>query len=46
MRDSYQREYTRTLKILPTRGRSVVVDVQHMVVGLLSVVMAATTLTA
>ncbi|MER7500266.1 hypothetical protein AB0L05_32210 [Nonomuraea pusilla] len=45
-RESYRRDYARTLKILPTEGRDVVIDVQHMVVGVLSVVMLGTTLTA
>ena len=35
-RDAYGREYARTLKVLPTGGRDVVVDVQHMVVGALT----------
>ncbi|MFF4771736.1 hypothetical protein ACFY05_02630 [Microtetraspora fusca] len=34
-REAYQREYARTWKILPTEGRAVVIDVQHMVVGVL-----------
>ena len=45
-RELYRREYARTLKILPTEGRDVVIDVQHLVVGALSVLMLATTLTA
>ncbi|AHH95446.1 hypothetical protein GCM10010174_59620 [Kutzneria viridogrisea] len=32
MRRAYQREYSRTLKVLPTRGRAVVPDLQHVVV--------------
>jgi hypothetical protein len=32
-RDAYQREFSRTWKILPTEGHDVVIDVQHMVVG-------------
>ena len=43
-RELYQREYSRTLKILPTEGRGVVIDVQHMVVGALSLLMLVTTL--
>ncbi len=38
-RAAYRREYSRTLKILPTDGHDVVVDVQHMVVGVLTVPM-------
>jgi hypothetical protein len=38
-RDAYRREYARTLKILPTAGHDVVVDVQHMVVGAITVPM-------
>lgn len=38
-RDAYQREYARTLKVLPTDGHAVVPDVQHMVVGLILVPM-------
>ncbi|MGP3959843.1 hypothetical protein ACTWPT_27910 [Nonomuraea sp. 3N208] len=45
-RESYRRDYARTLKILPTKGHDVVIDVQHMVVGALSLLMLATTLTA
>ena len=45
-RELYLREYSRTLKILPTTGRDVVIDVQHMVVGVLSLVMLGTTLAA
>lgn len=40
-REAYRREYSRTLKILPTEGHDVVVDVQHMVVGLLTLPMVA-----
>ncbi|MEU7863589.1 hypothetical protein [Nonomuraea sp. NPDC049141] len=43
-RETYQREYSRTLKILPTEGHEVVIDVQHLVVGALSLLMLATTL--
>ncbi|MEV7004911.1 hypothetical protein [Streptosporangium sp. NPDC051022] len=38
-REAYLREYARTWKILPTEGRAVVIDVQHMVVGVLCLVM-------
>ncbi|MEV0227888.1 hypothetical protein [Nonomuraea sp. NPDC050786] len=43
-RATYRRDYARTLKLLPTEGHDVVIDVQHMVVGLLSLIMMATTL--
>ncbi|MEU1392130.1 MULTISPECIES: hypothetical protein [unclassified Nonomuraea] len=43
-RELYQREYSRTCKILPTAGHAVVIDVQHMVVGVLSLLMLATTI--
>lgn len=43
-REQYQREYARTLKILPTEGHAVVIDVQHMVVGVLTLAMLGTTL--
>ncbi|MEU9078029.1 hypothetical protein ACFYUY_12925 [Kitasatospora sp. NPDC004745] len=43
-RDSYARDYARTLKVLPTQGRAVVPDVQHMVVGVLTLAMTASTL--
>ncbi|MFC7385618.1 hypothetical protein [Sphaerisporangium rhizosphaerae] len=45
-RETYLRDYARTLKILPTAGHDVVIDVQHMVVGALSLLMLATTLAA
>ncbi len=45
-RETYRQDYARTLKVLPAEGHDVVIDVQHMVVGALSVVMLATTLTA
>ncbi|WP_426503845.1 hypothetical protein ACPPVO_40345 [Dactylosporangium sp. McL0621] len=45
-RERYQREYGRTLKILPTEGHGVVIDVQHMVVGALTAAMLATTVLA
>ncbi|MEW9529874.1 hypothetical protein [Microbispora sp. NPDC049125] len=38
-RETYRREYARTWKVLPTEGRAVVIDVQHMVVGVMTVVM-------
>ncbi|WP_433203863.1 hypothetical protein ACQP00_34900 [Dactylosporangium sp. CS-047395] len=41
--EQYRREYARTLKILPTDGHAVVIDVQHIVVGVLTLAMAATT---
>ncbi|MGW4642019.1 hypothetical protein ACWEN6_26125 [Sphaerisporangium sp. NPDC004334] len=44
--ETYQRDYTRTLKLLRTDGHDVVIDVQHMVVGALSLLMLATTLAA
>ncbi|RJL35466.1 hypothetical protein [Bailinhaonella thermotolerans] len=43
-REVYARDYSRTLKILPTAGRAVVPDVQHMVVGVLTLAMLGTTL--
>ncbi|MGW0197351.1 hypothetical protein [Nonomuraea sp. NPDC003201] len=43
-RQVYERDYARTLKILPAAGHAVVPDVQHMIVGLLSLVMLGTTL--
>ncbi|MER6951414.1 hypothetical protein ABT294_46110 [Nonomuraea sp. NPDC000554] len=43
-REVYRRDYGRTLKILPTEGHDVVIDVQHLVVGVLSLIMLATTL--
>jgi hypothetical protein len=45
-RDAYRREFTRTWKILPTEGHDVVIDVQHMVVGVITLVMVGTTLAA
>jgi hypothetical protein len=39
----YLRDYARTLKILPTRNHTVVPDVQHMVVGAITLAMLATT---
>ncbi|WP_432843505.1 hypothetical protein [Dactylosporangium sp. CA-092794] len=42
----YERDYARTWKILPAAGHAVVIDVQHMVVGGLTLAMAATTLLA
>lgn len=43
-RAAYRRDYARTWKLLPVEGHAVVIDVQHMVVGVLSLVMAGTTL--
>ncbi|MFF4198639.1 hypothetical protein [Nonomuraea sp. NPDC001831] len=43
-RELYLREYSRTWKILPAAGHAVVIDVQHMVVGLLSLLMLAATI--
>lgn len=47
-RAAYRRDYARTTKILPTRGHTVVIDVQHMVVvvGLLTVAMLTSTVIA
>lgn len=45
-RETYDREYRRTWKLLPTAGRAVVIDVQHMVVGIGALAMIATTLAA
>jgi hypothetical protein len=45
-REAYARDYARTWKLLPERGRTVVIDVQHMVVGALTLLMCATTLAA
>ncbi|WP_409181325.1 hypothetical protein F9C11_33305 [Amycolatopsis sp. VS8301801F10] len=45
-REVYARDYARTRKILPTAGHDVVPDVQHLVVGLLTLVMFGTTLAA
>ncbi|WP_026923705.1 hypothetical protein [Glycomyces arizonensis] len=44
-REVYERDYARTLKILPAEGHDVVPDVQHLVVGALTLAMLATTLT-
>ncbi|MFB7618332.1 hypothetical protein [Kitasatospora sp. NPDC056181] len=43
-RESYARDYARTLKVLPVQGRAVVPDVQHMVVGVLTLAMTGSTL--
>ncbi|RSN01817.1 hypothetical protein DMB42_37215 [Nonomuraea sp. WAC 01424] len=43
-RELYLREYSRTWKVLPTAGHGVVIDVQHMVVGVLSLLMLAATI--
>lgn len=45
-RETYVRDYSRTLKIIPTEGHDVVIDVQHLVVGVLSLAMFGTTLAA
>jgi hypothetical protein len=45
-RATYAREYARTWKVLPTAGHAVVIDVQHMVVGGLTLAMLGTTLAA
>jgi hypothetical protein len=42
-RTIYRREYAHTLRVLPDAGHAVVVDVQHMVTGVLGVVMLVTT---
>jgi hypothetical protein len=43
-RTIYQKEYCRTVSVLPQAGHDVVVDVQHMVTGVLGLVMLGTTL--
>jgi hypothetical protein len=43
-RETYLREYARTWKVLPAHGHAVVVDVQHLVVGALTLAMLGTTL--
>ncbi|WP_232664419.1 hypothetical protein [Pseudonocardia sp. TRM90224] len=45
-RDLYERLFARTVKVLPTQGHDVVIDVQHMVTGVLALTMTATTITA
>lgn len=45
-RAAYRRDYARTVKLLPTAGHDVVIDVQHMVVGALTLLMTAGTLAA
>ncbi|QKW21212.1 hypothetical protein HUT16_21030 [Kitasatospora sp. NA04385] len=45
-RELYQRDYARTLKVLPTEGHGVVPDVQHVVVGVLTLLMTAGTAAA
>jgi hypothetical protein len=45
-RAAYRRDYARTLKVLPTAGHDVVIDVQHLVVGALTLAMLAATLAA
>jgi hypothetical protein len=43
-RDVYREEYSRTVSVLPRTGHDVVVDVQHMVTGVLGLVMLGTSL--
>ncbi|MFJ9846886.1 hypothetical protein ACIRYZ_41930 [Kitasatospora sp. NPDC101155] len=43
-RESYTRDYARTLKVLPVQGHVVVPDVQHMAVGVLTLAMTGSTL--
>ncbi|MEV0838355.1 hypothetical protein AB0I55_02240 [Actinocatenispora sera] len=45
-RATYQRDYARTYKILLTEGHAVVIDVQHLVVGVLTLAMTGTTIAA
>ena len=45
-RDVYREEYSRTVNVLPKAGHEVVVDVQHMVTGILGLVMLGTSLAA
>jgi hypothetical protein len=45
-RDAYQRAFAQTWKVLPTEGHDVVIDVQHMVVGAITLLMVGTTLAA
>ncbi|MFJ1794749.1 hypothetical protein [Kitasatospora griseola] len=45
-RELHRRDYARTWKVLPTAGRAVVPDVQHLVVGALTLLMTAATATA
>jgi len=42
----YRDEYARTVSVLPKAGHDVVVDVQHMVTGVLGLVMLGTSLVA
>lgn len=42
----YQREFSRTVKAVPEEGHLVAVDVQHLVAGVLSVLVLAATLLA
>ena len=42
----YQEEYSRTVSVLPRAGHDVVVDVQHMVTGVLALLMLGTSLAA
>ncbi|HEY7989607.1 MAG TPA: hypothetical protein VIE19_10340 [Lapillicoccus sp.] len=43
-REVYREEYSRTVSVLPKAGHDVVVDVQHMVTGVLGLVMLGTSL--
>lgn len=43
-RAGYRRQFSHTVKLLPTAGHDVVPDVQHMVVGVLSLALSGTTL--
>jgi hypothetical protein len=45
-REVYREEYSRTVSVLPRAGHEVVVDVQHMVTGILGLVMLGTSLAA
>ena len=45
-RTIYREEYSRTVSVLPRTGHDVVVDVQHMVTGVLGLVMLGTSLAA
>jgi hypothetical protein len=45
-RAAYQRDYAQTWKVLPTGGHAVVIDVQHLVVGVLTLAMTGSTVAA
>jgi hypothetical protein len=45
-RTLYREEYSRTVSVLPKAGHDVVVDVQHMVTGVLGLAMLVTSLVA